>query len=307
MPKNLQTLFEPHRELIKELSDGKWNCTFYRANCFYLAYFDEEEGKIVEKDANPFCFTRAVNTWETTKGADLGIISLICYDEFLSRSGYLRDEFICFMNLCSSVIRDRKDCVIYMLANTVNKYAPYFEEFGIEDVGNMKQGEIRVYNYNNSKMRLAIEYCATATSTKEVNDNFFAFENAQLEMLKSGAWEMAQYQRAPYRIWEEDIWRRFYILFGDQLLCGEIVKKNKDMFIFFRRQTKDIDIDDKTPFYTPSFSTSVCHVRYLKDKPTPFHKIICELILKNSMCFANNEVGEIVRNWLKDQGINNLL
>jgi len=54
--------------------------------------------------------------------------------------------------------------------------------------------------------------------------------------------------------------------------------------------------------------TSRYHVRFLKDCPTELHKIIRDLVLKNSMCFSNNEVGEIIRNWLQeDNGISGLL
>lgn len=311
VPKNIQSLFNPHLDLIEKKSGGKWNWIFYRANCFYLCYMDEA-GNIVEKDETPFCLTRAVNTWETTKGADVGEISLILYDEFLTREAYLKDEFVCLMNLLSSIIRDRENCVIYLAANSVNKYAPYWKEFGIEEVDKMKKGEIRVYSYPNSKMKLAIEYCAKSNATTEVNSNFFAFQNAQLEMLKNGSWEMSNYTRAPYKIYEEDIVHRFYVYFGEQLICGEIIhpverRHSTDLFIFFHRQTKDVDIDDLTPFYTTDFSTSVCHVRYLKDQPTELHKLISNLIMKNHMCFSENEVGEIIRNWLKDQGVNNVL
>ena len=303
MPKNIQTLFDPHIPLILELSEGRFNGVFYRANCFYLCFYNDE-GKIDYKDDKPFCITRAVNTWETTKGADVGIISLICYDEFLTRTGYLKDEFICLMNLVSSIVRDRKDCVIYLLANSVNKYAPYWEEFGIEEVDKMEQGEIRVYTYPNSKMKLAIEYCAKAESTKQVNDSFFAFQNAQLEMLKNGTWEMAAYQHAPYKIFDDMVKKIFFVKFNDQLICGKIVHYKQDLFIFFHRQTKDIEIDDKTPLYSTEFSTSICHVRYLNDCPTDLHKWIRQLIMKNHMCFSDNEVGEIIRNWLVEQGIN---
>jgi hypothetical protein len=44
-------------------------------------------------------------------------------------------------------VRDRDDVVIYMLANTVNKYCPYFSEMGLGDVDKIPQGELRVYNF----------------------------------------------------------------------------------------------------------------------------------------------------------------
>lgn len=310
-PKNIQTLFDPHISLIIAASNGEYNGVFYRAKEFHLCYY-EEDGSITKKDPTPFCICRAVNTWETTKGADVGIINLICYDEFLSREGYLKDEFLAFCNLCSSIIRNRKDCVIYMLANTVSKYSPYWTEFGIEGVDKMKQGEIRVYSYSKSKMKLAIEYCAASDTTKEVNENFFAFENAQLQVIQNGQWEMASYPHAPYKIFDDDIRYRFYVYFAGQLFQGQIVhpttgSQRKDLFIFFCRQTKDIEINDKTVLYSTEPTLSICHCRYLNDTPTELHKLIKNLILKNHMYFADNEVGEIIRSWLIDQGIKGIL
>lgn len=310
-PKNIQSLFDPHLSTIIALSDGEYNGVFYRAKEFHLCYYDED-GKITKKDPTAFCIARSVNTWETTKGADVGIINLICYDEFMSREGYLKDEFVAFCNLCSSIIRNRKDCVIYCIANTVSKYCPYWAEFGIEGVDKMKQGEIRVYTYPNSKMKLAIEYCATSLVTKEVNESFFAFENAQLQVIQSGEWEMASYPHAPYKIFDDDIRYRFYIFFGGQLLQGQIIhpsygQHSKDLFIFFCRQTKDIEIKDNTVLYSTNPTLSICHVRFLKDQPTEIHKLITNLILKNHMYFSDNEVGEIVRNWLIDQGVKGIL
>lgn len=309
MPKNCQLLFSQPSliQMIIELSGGEYNGTFYRANCFYFAFYDED-GKKQRQDPIPFCITRSINTWETTKGQDVGKLHLLCYDEFMTRSGYLSDEFVKYCNLLSSLIRDRKDCVIYMLANSVNKYCPYFEEMGLQDVDKMEQGEIRVYTYNNSDLKVAVEYCATVEATKKTASKYFAFENAQLAMITSGAWEIKNYPRAPYPLHEEDVFKRFYINFGGQLICGEIILRSPDLFIFFRRQTKDIEIDELTPYYSSEFSTSACHVRFLKDCPTELHSLIKNLIVKNSMCFATNEIGEIVRNWLQeDNGINGLL
>ena len=124
-------------------------------------------------------------------------------------------------------------------------------------------------------------------------------------MITTGAWELAMYPRAPYKIHEEDIWKVFYIKFADNLLKGEIIKRDKDLFIFFHPQTKDIKIGDKEVLYIDVFSAGVCHVHFLNDCPTELHKLIRSLILKKSVCFSDNECGEVFRNWLKEiQGIN---
>lgn len=307
-PKNIQSLFSPHYDLIKELSNGKYNYVIYRAKEFHFAYLNEE-GDIEEKSPEAFCVAASINTAEHTKGQDRGEVHTILFDEFATRESYLKNEFVLFCNLLSSLIRNRDNAIIYMCANTVNRYCPYFQEMGLKDVESMPQGQIYVYNYGNADLTVAVEYCDPVKATEKTASKYFAFDNPQLEMITTGAWELMCYPRPPYKIYENDIRYRFYIEFGEQLLCGEIIhptsgKFKADLFIFIHPQTKDIEIGGKVPFYTESFSTSVCHVRFLNDCPTELHKLIKDLIMKKSVCFSNNETGETFRNWLlNDQGI----
>ena len=301
-PKNISSLFAPHYDLIRELTNDEYNFVFYRAKEFHFCYINEE-GEMIRKDPTAFCISASINTAEHTKGQDRGEVQLILFDEFATRSGYLQNEFVLFCNLLSSLIRNRDNTIIYMLANTVNRYCPYFSEMGLKDVNQMPQGQISVYTYNNANLTVAVEYCDPVRATEKVASKYFAFDNPQLEMITTGAWELMFYPRPPYKIYEEDILAKFYIQFGEQLLCGEIIhpinKKNcRDLFIFIHPQTKDIEIDDLTPLYSDNFSTSVCHVRFLKDQPTELHKLIAQLFIKKSVCFDSNETGEIVRNWL---------
>ena len=306
-PKNIASLFAPHRELIIQLSDGKYNDVTYRTKEWHFCYTDDD-GKIVEKDPTAFCISAAINTWMTTKGQDRGIVHTILYDEFLTRDTYLRDEFVDFMNVVSSLLRDRDEAVIYLLANTVSKYSPYWKELGIDSVETMKQGEIRVYQYGESDLTLAIEYCEGVDATKKVASKYFAFDNPRLKMVQNGQWEIIDYDRLPrgMKIFEEDIIRRFYIEFDNHVLCGKIVhphygKEKTQLFIFIHEQTKDVTYDRKTILYTSRPTMEICHVHFLKDCPTPVHKLIKDLIIKKAVFVADNEVGEIYRNWLQNE------
>ncbi len=302
-PKNIAHLFDPHIDLIKTLTNEEYNGIFYRAKEFHLCYYNDE-GKIEYKDQEAFCVTLDLNTAEHTKGQDRGEVHIILFDEFMTRRGYLGNEFVLFCNALSSLIRNREDCTIYMLANTVNRYCPYFKEMGLKDVESMPQGEIYLYHYGNSDLSVAVEYCDPVKATQTVASKFFAFDNPQLEMIKTGAWELQMYPRCPYKLYETDIKYHFYIEFGEAMLRGEIVKRKKDLFIFVHLQTKDVEIADKDVLYTEEFSTSTLHCKFLKDQPTQLHKLIAQLILKKNVCFATNEVGELFRNWLiETQGI----
>ena len=306
-PKNISSLFDPHIDLIVELSGGKWNAISYRAKEFHLCSVDSD-GTVIEKDPIAFCITASINTAEHTKGQDRGEVSLICFDEFATRQQYLKDEFVQFCNLLSSLIRNRSNTVVYMLSNTVNRYCPYFEEMGLTEVTKQEQGTIDVYTYNNKDLTVAVEYCAEVAATEKVGNKYFAFENSRLNMISAGAWELDVYPRPPYSIQDYMIRLRFYINFNGQMICGEIVNDREDLFIFFHPQTKDIKIKPKDVYYTSDFTTSRCHVHYLKDQPTNAHKLIAQLIAKKAVCFSDNECGEVIRNWLiNDQNIKGLL
>lgn len=307
-PKNLQSLFNPHLQLIWELSEHKWNSIFYRAKEFHLCAIDSE-GKIIAKDDTAFCITAAINTSENTKGEDRGEVHTIVFDEFMTRSGYLNNEFVRFMNLLSTLIRDRENAVVYMLANTVNKYCPYFAEMGLKNIDKLAQGEIAVYTYGSSDLTVAVELCDEVQATKQTASKYFAFDNPQLQMITRGAWEFQIYPRAPYKILPEDIVLKFYIQFAEQLLACEVVHSTlkqycNDVFIFVHAQTKDISIDDSTIMYVSDFSSCRMHVRFLKDQPTDGHKLIYSLIQRKAVCFSDNDTGEVFRNWLQEmQGV----
>lgn len=305
-PRNAAALFRPHADYIMQMSSGRFNDIQYRAKEFRLCYTDDE-GHIQDKDPNPFCITAAINTWMTQKGQDRGNVYSVLYDEFLTRDGYLQNEFVNFMNVISSLVRDRDSAIIYMFANTVSKYSPYWDEFGIKGVGEMEQGDIRVYQYGNSDLSLAIEYCPDVSATDRVASKYFAFDNPQLAMIANGKWEIMAFPHLEDRYYPEDELFRFYIEFDDKVLCGEVVLKETQLYAFIRPQTKDVDYERTTVVYTSKPTTERCHVHFLKDCPTRAHTIVKELIIKKALFFATNECGETFRSWLvNEQGIKGL-
>lgn len=298
-PKNLAALFNPHKELLLKLTKGKYNSFFYRAREFHLAFIDDT-GKIIDKDPNAFCFTVAINTSLTEKGQDRGAISTIVFDEFLTRDLYLKNEFILFQNVLSSLIRDRENVVIYMLGNTVNMFSPYWEELGITNITKMPQGSINVYKYGDSGLTVAVEYCADFNSKKEVS-KFFAFNNPQLKMINEGSWELGLYPKCPYSLHDDDIKFKFYLKFQDDLIQGNIVQRENDYFIFFHRITRDINLKSNDIVLCDYVAASRYWTNDARDCPTKVHEIIWQLTQRRKLFFSTNEVGEVVRNYFLRQ------
>ena len=72
-----------------------------------------------------------LSMWQSEKSNAYPNVTTIVFDEFLTRRYYLPDEFMLFMNLLSTIIRQREDVKVFMLGNTVNKFCPYFTEMGL--------------------------------------------------------------------------------------------------------------------------------------------------------------------------------
>lgn len=300
-PSNTQTLFNPHIEYIKEASNGKYNAVFYRSHAFYLCTYNEDGQKILQ-DHEPFCRTYAVNTAETTKGQDAGAVAYIVYDEFLTRSFYLQNEFVLFQNLLSSIIRNRTGVKIYMLANTVSKFCPYFAEMGLNRIKDQKQGTIDLYTMGKSNTKIAVEYCGVAAATAKVSE-YYCFDNPELNMITSGVWEISLYRHIPAGIGEIFPEFEFYIVFDGQTLRGAIYIYNDYPLLTFSRRYKDIPDPENTLIFSDDLDDppdpNTLHKAEIGYPTTTAEEIIISLIQQKKTYFATNEDGEIFVNWLK--------
>lgn len=299
-PTNLANLVTPHLDKIIKLSKGKYNkIRYYRGEFSFI--FEDEKGEVLEK-SDTFIKTFSLNTWESSKGADNGYFDVIIFDEFLTRDFYLRDEFIVFTQILSSLLRDRDGSIIFMIANTVNKFCPYFSEMGLYNITKQKQGTIDLYSYGDSGLTVAVEYCKEYDTSSTVS-KYFAFNNPRLQMITSGAWELALYPHCPVDYAKQDIIGHCYIKFNSQLVHGEIVyyfdvhDKQEHLFVFFYQQTKETPIQKIECMFTDEEDSNILHVQSIADTPTKLHKLVIDLIRENRDFYATNEVGEIVRNW----------
>ena len=299
-PKYMSELLGPHSDLIKKLSKGKYNTCIYRNNMFVPAY--QEEGETICKADKPILYTAALNTWNTTKGEDRGQLAYIIFDEFMTRELYLKDEFATFANIISSLVRDREIKAIYMLANTVNKYCPYFEEMGLYHVSEQEQGSIEIYSYNNEKLTVAVEYCAAAEATKGI-EHYYAFDNPQLDMITEGGWEESKYKRISrleFSTGEKTFCFKFLIDFNNKKVVGEVHRNEETLILLFhdlggskyKWGARDIIFTDKDCY-------SLLHQNSFAAGGTEAHKWIRRLLSEKKDYYDSNATGEIVNNFKK--------
>lgn len=290
------TPFVTDGTLIK-MSHGDYNDIIFKLGTWFLVNKDIS-GNIVE--SVPFCYSFALSESEHDKSTSYPNVTTILFDEFLTRSYYLNDEFIIFCNVISTIVRDRDNVKIYMCGNTVNKYSPYFSEMGLTNIRNMKQGTIDLYTYGDSKLKVAVEYCDALNKKGKSSDVFFAFNNPHLQMIKSGKWEIANYPHLPYKYKPKDIMFMFWMVFGDDTLQGEIVNVGNDLFVFVHRKTSDLKLKSTDLVYDlqshPEFNIRCSFVHPVDNIDVKIYN----LYKAGKFFYQSNDIGEIVRNFVRE-------
>lgn len=286
---------------IEKVTDGRWNSIYYYSSRWYLCRYGKNAKGIVEKleqDSQPFMYAFALSAMEHDKGSGYPMIKQIVFDEFISRIGYLNDEFMLYMNTLSTIIRQRNDVTIFMLANTVNKFCPYFAEMGLRHIRDMKQGTIDVYQMGSQGLKIAVEYCGSSENKKKKSDLYFSFDNPKLQMITGGTWEIDIYPHCPYKYKSKDIIFTFFILFDRELLQCEVVSVDNNAFIFIHRKTTPLKDEDNDLIYAEKFDARPNWRRKITIPILPVEHKLLEFFKADKIFYQDNEVGEIVRNYL---------
>ena len=279
---------------ISKLSGGEWTSVYYYASRWYLCRYEDNMRVTCE---TPLAYGFSISAMEHDKSTAYPDITTIMFDEFLTRTIYLKDEFVLFMNVLSTIIRHRTNVKIFMLGNTVNKYCPYFSEMGLTHVKTMKPGTIDVYHYGDSELTVAVEYTASNRAGKE-SDMYFAFDNPKLSMITGGAWEIDIYPHCPVHYKPNEVLFTYFIQFaGDTLQC-EIVQHEGLYFTFVHRKTTELKDPDRDLIYTPDYDPRPNFKRKITKPRSDIEKKISEFYTKDKIFYADNETGEIMRNYL---------
>lgn len=280
---------------IEKLTSGEYNSVYYYGSRWFLCRYDDEGNRIQHE--KPFAYGFSLSSMEHDKSTSYPDITTIVFDEFLTRTMYLPDEFVLFMNTISTIIRHRTNVKIFMLGNTVNKYCPYFNEMGLSHIKEMQPGDIDIYRYGDSELTVAVEYTRPNKQGKE-SDMFFAFDNPKLSMITGGSWEIDIYPHCPVKYKPKDVLFTYFIEFSGDLLQCEIVQTDDNCFTFIHRKTTDLKDPDHDIIYSTEFDVRGNWKRKITKPRTEIEKKIVEHFYKDKVFYADNEIGEIVRNYL---------
>lgn len=288
-------------DVISELTDGKWDCVKFYSDRWYLAKHEENDPSKMISDSTPFCYAFALAQMEHDKSTSYPLVTTIVFDEFISRIGYLPNEFVLFMNCLSTVIRQRNDVKVYMLGNTVNKYGcPYFEEMGLGHVEKMEPGTIDIYKYGESKLKVAVEYAANHNVEGRKSDVYFAFDNPSLEMITGGVWELDIYPHLTEDLEfdKKNVIFSFFIDYSDNILQCDTVEKDDNTYMYIHKKSTPIRHPDEDLILCTEYSAKPNMIRDVLHSTNKITKRILEYFKNDRVFYQDNDTGEIVNNYM---------
>lgn len=282
--------------VVQTLFPGVYNTVYYRGLSWYLAY-EDENGNIIRKDKKPFAVGFSLNTSKSDKSMTNMNFRTILFDEFISESGYLPDEFRTLCNLISTIVRDKAEAKIYMIGNTVNMYCPYFREMGLHRVRDLKPGDIKLYKYANSKLTVAVHYTDAKNDCLDSDVYFYGFNNPKLKMITSGEWEMEQYPHKPCHFRPIDVLYKGYICFDEYWYMYEIVGTADMFFLYISHLDEEPVVEPDELVYSTADSAMP---NYRKNILKPLRKVekqIYSLFRQDKVFYDDNMTGEAIRNY----------
>lgn len=286
--------------LVEQLSGGEWTDIYYYSNRWYLCRYDDRGNKI--KDATPFAYAFSIGAQEHDKSTSYPNIRTILFDEFMTRDGYLTDEFVKFTNVISTIVRYRDDVKIFMLGNTVSKYCPYFKEMGLDKILKMNAGDLHIYKFaamKNRDLQIAVEYADNPNKKNgKPSDIYFAFNNPKLKMITNGMWELAIYPHLPIKYTKDEIIFTYFIVFEEAKLQCEVIQKEDTMFTYIHQKTTKLKDTENDIIYTPEFNPRPNYRRRITSPYDEIGKKILWFFKNDKVFYQDNEVGEVVRNYM---------
>lgn len=288
---------------IAEIFHGEYDCVVYAKGDYYLGKRDPDTGK-PQLSGKIVAHAFVLNTPERYKGGSWPKIKTVLFDEFIADRGrYIVGEFRNFTNILSSIIRQRDDVVIWMAGNTqrMSRFNPYFDEMGLHRAKDLQKGQLEVYEYGDSGLRVSTFYSDNPAG-KKASDVYFAFDNPALKMIKSGEWELDIYPHAPKGLkWKpKHVSFSFFIDFDGSIYQADCISISGSQFIYIHDKTTPIKDPDHDLIFSREWDPRPNWRRSLVARPVlPVEKKIAMFFTMQKVFYQDNSVGDSVASYLQ--------
>lgn len=251
---------------INELTNGKYVRVAMSRSKLYFVEINPKNGKEILSTHVGYVFNLSQEQYYAG-GSYLDITNLI-FDEFISRTSYLYQEPTKFINLWSTIDRNRKKTRVWLFGNTITQVCPYFQDWDLRHiVKNQKIGTIEetTIKAGQDKVSFALEY------TPMVQGGIAFGQHA--EMLNNGAWQADIQPVFRDRLKEYRVMFTVIFYFQDFTFLARYICKSKNKIWYI--VPKSTPIKDKTFVISDIINQSI----YWRIEPYQFEQQKIRMIM----------------------------
>jgi len=290
---------------IKKITKGKFDGVWYWAHKWWLTKYDNEKEKMV-KDDKPFAIAFSISTWEKSKASQYPDMNLLVLEEFIS-SRYIgsdNTEFQMFLNLVSTLARERDDFRVILLGNTIARFGnPYFICMNLEKrVLKMNPGDIVVFSNDYNKLKIAVEYTAPPEEGKKSDILFDFIDSAAARQITSGEWQIeAHFPSLPLgtRIRPKDIVYKYFLIYRDNILQADVILQDNKYYTYYHKKTTELQENPTDLIFDLDYHLEP---NYRRDILRPIDNIgvkVAEFFKKDMVFVQDVEIGEILYSYIQ--------
>lgn len=280
---------------VEKITDGEYNSTYYFAHKMHFVHIGED-GK-VDKKSEPFLQALDIAHHEIYKSTlNMPTGDFIIFDEFISKE-YQNNEWIMFLDLLKTILRDRLTGKIVMLANTTDYYNQYLCELMIQDEALMMQEDKPFIKRTPKGTRIYCQLIGNRNTVRaKVNTLYFGFENGKIASITGGSWSIDNY---PHPEGDDDrkvLYKGQYLIYNGKVINLELCfSPTLGMHVIAHRASRLPNKGD-TRIYTIDTITS-WRQKY-KFGDLKLDKKFWMLYNSNKWYFDNNDTGYTVETYV---------
>lgn len=284
---------------INKLTDGKYNNVKYYQKKFYYSLVDEN-GKEVDRAKDPFCVSLAAeDCYNLCSQYEAPLGDWIVLDECFNDKN-TPEEFIRFLHLHKTIVRERMSDKIFILGNTLDINNIWYRQLTIHnEVRKLKRGDSKIV-YTSEGMPVFISFMENRTPEKRklFNAAHYGFNNPELNaIVGNGEWNVKMYPQTCLLKNREMLVRGIYFNYHDDLyLEGAFISTDSGLFFEVHPSTL-ISARDGDIQYVLDLALEPNQVFFHNDK---LAMKIKRFIDNNRIVFSDNETGDLFEKFMSE-------
>ena len=211
---------------------------------------------------------------------------------------YLYDEPNKLQNYVSTIFRNTTGHVL-MIGNTISRIVPYFQEWELDGIPKQSQGTIEIYKFHtkDTETRIGVFLCET------LNKSTGMFFGSAAKMIVGGEWDRREQPKLPHDY--DDYTPLYHIVFkyNDKavffLTFLQLKEDHSKMLWYVEPKTTPIKDPARDVIFSPDVDARPNHYRRITKPTNDLTNRIADFYRRDKVFYADNEVGEIMRNYLQ--------